>query len=805
MKNFKTTIICILSLAACSISGAALSLAQNSASANALEPAASLFLPNAYHQYLDLNAPTDVAVNEHYTAIADGNVIYVYDQADGVYREYVHSVNADPLKNNVTKLQFDEAGNLFFLDATYLYVLAPNSLDNPTPTVKNTSFPCTTFYLHENMLYFTDTKASTTQLSQLDLLTYDIDVTHAKTLKSDLSGKPTITVYENELYYTSSNNLRKIDLQAQDGQENSSTVAVFDNFSAFSSIRIVDGVFCCTSTNDPATFYAYDLAELGKTSIINETSLPPLNKTVGNFSALTVFDSVVYAVDGNSVREFSVTDQAFTDREIGNRSASINRINTAADVYLTDNLLLIADNGNQRISVLDVATGEFQTPIANDLTAKWIVSDGNTLLAADENQAILYSLQTETYGAKLAEFDDFIGNIIGAASVYGKYYLALDNYSHYLITTDENGAWQYTETKRAATRIPSLLTADAYGNLYVASGTKIHRYTETQFLSDSEDGKEVYGNLPQNATKISVDYEGNLYALIEGKLYKLDGETPTPYTLNQPLVYTKSNETTVTSFTFGIEENKTYVLYAENYMAQTPLLQLPTVKTISVNGADKSIFAKESASFSVVQTKPDALTVYFDVNTLEGAEVFPYLSYERRATPFTALKIGETDKHNALAIFNTETHEYQTCLVLKSQCSELPADEYRSDYETEKIGYLTNAVSLYKFPYLNPLLTAARLTADTQIILLGEIDKLDHPYYHVAYTDENGTYQTGFIPKAYVTDYSATTPIPEDVTYGSLAPNNDGIFRLAYLILGTVVICILTDILILKKRKDDNN
>ena len=799
--------ICILSLAACSITGAALSLTQKSVTANALEPtpATSLLLPNSYEQYLDLNAPTDVAVNEDYTAIADGNIIYVYDQADGVYREYVHSVNVDPLKNNVTKLQFDEAGNLYFLDATYLYILAPDSLDGPTPTVKNTLFPCTTFYLHDNMLYYTDTKASTTQLSQLDLLVHDIDVTHAKTLKSDLSGKPTLTVYENELYYTSSNNLRKIDLQAQDGQENSSTVAVFDNFSAFSSIRIVDGIFCCTSTNDPATFYAYDLAELGKTSIINESSLAPLNKTVGNFSALTVFGGAVYAVDGNSVREFSVIDQAFTDREIGNRSSSINRINTAADVYLANNLLLIADNGNQRISVLDTKTGEFQTPIENTLTAKRLVSDGNTLLVTTQDQAILYSLQAETYGAKLAEFDDFIGNIIGAASVYGKYYLALDNYSHYLISTDENGEWQYAETKRAATRIPTLLTADAYGNLYVASGTKIHRYTEAQFLSEYEDGEEVYGNLPQNATKISVDYEGNLYALIEGKLYKLDGETPTPYALNEPLVYTKSTQTTVTAFTFGIEENKTYVLYAENYMAQTSLLDLPTVKTIAVNGADESIFAKESATFSVVQTRPDALTVYFDINALEGAEAFPYLSYERRATPFTALKIGETDKHNALAIFNEETHEYQTCLVLKTQCSELPADEYRSDYESEKIGYLTNAVSLYKFPYLNPLLTAARLTADAQVVLLGEIDKLDHPYYHVAYVDENGAYQTGFIPKAYVTDFSATTPIPEDITYGSLVSNNDAIFRLAYLILGTVVICILVDILILKKRKDDND
>lgn len=797
--------ICILSLAACSISGAALSLVQKNLTANAFEPipAASLFLPDSYKQYLDLNAPTDVAVNEDYTAIADGNVIYVYDQADGVYREYVHNVNSDPLKNNVTKLQFDETGNLYFLDATYLYILAPNTLDEPTPTVKNTSFPCTTFYLHGDMLYFTDTKASTTQLSQLDLLAYDIDVTHAKTLKSDLSGKPTIAVYENELYYTSGNNLRKIDLQAQSAQDASSTVAVFDNFSAFSSIRIVNGVFCCTSTNDPATFYAYDLTELATTSIINENSLAPLNKTEGKFSALTVFDGAVYAVDGNSVREFNLTDCDFTDREIGNRSASVNRINDAADVCLVGNLLLIADNGNKRISVLDTATDNFQTPIENELIAERLVSDGNTLLVANQDQAILYSLQSETYGEKLAEFDDFIGNIVGAASVYGKYYLALDNYSHYLIGTDENGEWQYAETKRAATRIPSLLTADAYGNLYVASGAKIHRYTEAQFLSENEDGVEVYGNLPQNAKKISVDYEGNLYALIEGKLYKLDGETPTQYGLNDPLVYTASAQTTVTAFTFGIEENKTYVLYAENYMAQTALLNLPTVKTIAVNGADESIFAKESATFSVVQTQPDALTVYFDINALEGATEFPYLSFERRAMPFTALKIGETEKHNALAIFNEETHEYQTCLVLKTQCNELPAEEYRSDYDSEKTGYLTNAVFLYKFPYLNSLLTASRLNADMQITLLGEIDKLDHPYYHVAYVDENGVRQTGFIPKAYVTDFSATTPIPEQLTYGSLTSNNDSIFRLVYLILGTAVICILVDILILKKRKND--
>ena len=527
----------------------------------------------------------------------------------------------------------------------------------------------------------------------------------------------------------------------------------------------------------------------------------PLFKTQGSFSALSIFDGSVYAVDGNIIRRFNVTDLAFTGYEISNKSASQNRTNAVTDGYLVGNLLLLADDGNHRISICDTKSGDFLTPIQNAMHTNYLVSDGNTVLAANADKAILYSMQTETYGAILAEFDNFIGNVVGAASVYGKYYLALDNYCHYLVEADETGKWTCTETKRVATRQPSLLTSDVYGNLYVASGSKIHRYTEEQFLSIDQDGTEVYGNLPQATSKIMVDYAGSLYALIENNLYKLGQEQA--YPLSEPLVYTDT--ATLTSFTFGIENNETYLIYQENFAAKTTLLNLPTVKTIAVGETDDDIFAKESASFSVVQTKPDALVVYFDIHALQNAEVFPYVSYARRALPFTALKIGETETHNALAIFNESTHEYQTCLVLKTQCEELPAEEYRADYETEKIGYLSNAVSLYKFPYLNAMLTATRLNAGTEIVLLGEIDKLDHPYYHVAFVNENGARQTGFIPKAYVTLFNGAPPIPETEIYGTTEDNNDSIYRLCYLLLGTGVVCILVDLIILKKRKNDED
>ncbi|MBQ5929258.1 MAG: hypothetical protein IIX02_00530, partial [Clostridia bacterium] len=463
MRNFKIKIVCILALTACSLSGAALSLTQKSASAETQTAAQTkLLLPTSYEQYLDLTAPTDAAICEDYTAIADGNVIYVYDRKDGAYREYTHSVNTDPLKNNVTKLQFDQAGNLYFLDATYLYILDPDTLELPTPTVQNTSFPCTAFYLHKDMLYYTNVKPSHTQISKLDI-TSGIDVSKAETVINELRGKPTITIYEDELYYTEDNTISKFNFDTN----SIAPVAWLSQSKVLTSIQIVDGILCYTDSDK--NFLTYDLLEIS-TSTVAE----PLLKTAGKFSALTVYNGSVYAVDGNSIREFNAVNHSFTDYEIGNKSASAHRIDSATEVYLAGNLLLIADNGNKRISVLDTKTGEFLAPIQNTLTAKYLVADGNTVLVANQDQAILYSMQTETYGETLAKFDDFIGNIIGSASVYGSYYLALDNYCHYHIFADETGKWSCAETRRAATRTPSLLTADAYGNLYLASGSKIH-------------------------------------------------------------------------------------------------------------------------------------------------------------------------------------------------------------------------------------------------------------------------------------------------------------------------------------------
>lgn len=795
MKKIATKIAFALTLTALALSGTAFGFTQKTAAAQTENETAqtTLVAPTTYEQYLSLHEPSDVAVTNDYMAIADGNAIYVYDKKDELYRKYEHDFNkADPLKNNITKLQFDGDNRLYFLDATYLYVLDPNSLESETPTVTETKFPCSTFLLEGNTLYYTDVKTEA-QLSKIDLTNSEIDVSAAVTLVNKVSSKPTIAYWQNELYYTDGGkHLYKVNPESKE----KSFVAAFEN--EIVSMFIRDGIFLCSDIN--GNFFAYSLSDLSASH--DAGTLTPISKYDGGYSALALLGDYVYAVKDSSVRRYSVKTSSFTDYEICEASQSLHRINGGTETLLSNGFLYVADNGNDRISVYDTTQALFKLPIPSDVKSSYLAADEKTVLAANASEAVLYDLTPETYGTVLAEFNGFNGTVVGTANVYGKYYFATENNYYYVAErneTAENG-WSLTEIKKTSTRYAKLLTADAYGYLYVASGNSVYRYSEAEFLSKVAEGEEVCDSLPVKTEKILVDYAGSVYALCNNQVQKL-GNEGTAYPLNTPLVY--SETANVQSFTFGIEDNVTYLLYEENYIAKTTALELPTVKNIPVNGADEPIFNDSVSSFVAVRTKPDAMLVEIDISALEGATEFPYLAYNRSVESQTAIRIGQTDKHAVLALYNAKTKTYTFCLALQSDCTELTVSEYRTDYEEAQAGYLSNDVSLYKFPILSGLPTHARLLRNTELKVLGELISPDYAYYYVAYTDENGQEQTGYIPQAYVLSFDPTHPEPQEVTYGPNTWNVDAIWRLAYLILGTGAICILLDVLILRKRRDE--
>ena len=437
--------------------------------------------------------------------------------------------------------------------------------------------------------------------------------------------------------------------------------------------------------------------------------------------------------------------------------------------------------------------------VSNELTGeiRSITATDNTVLIATATEAHLYDVETGEY---LRSFYFENSELKGAVGSYGKYYFATSGNS-YSVASKNGEDWIHSAPVSKTGSAPTFLTADIYGDLYVARANEVYKFTQDDYTNREKSGERIC-TLPQDTKKIAVDYAGNVYALTDNEIVKIEKtQTQTHIPLTKNLVYSKTAPELI-SFVFGVEENETYLLYDGNYLVKTPDLQLPTVKTIAVENADEQIFDAESATFTVVETKPNSLLVAFDFTALKGAGYFPYQSLTRSENARKALKIGETDEYNVLAEFNETAKDYAVYLVKKSYCVSLDESEYLTRYDEEKYGYLTNAVHAYKFPYLTDLLTIDRLEKNAKIKLLGEIKDLDYDYYHIEYETENGV-KTGYVPKPYVTDFDGSIPSAEEHLLDDEPTNTDSIWRLAYLICGLGAICVLTDYLILRKKPKD--
>ena len=762
-----------------------------------------LVTPDSYQQYLPLTNPKDVSICDDYTAIADENKIYVYDALHAVYRTYTHLKNNEPTMNKVTKLQFADNGDLYFLDASsYLYRLTQSVLDSSTVAMdaENTGFACSTFLIEGNDLYFTNVTMST-HLSRTSLSS--LNASTAVNLVDDLDTETAIAYYEGYLYYTDRNMLRHISTQA-DGAEDKKVCYFPENLK---SIAIAADEFCLTDSD--GNFYAYNLTQLAFEGQADDVT-PIYADEHGGYGALTVYEDYAYVIHEQSVKQYALGER-FTQMEIGGASSSEHRLNGATDSYLLGDLLYVADTGNRRISVKSLASGN-TTTYATPEGATLVTANEHTFLAANETTAWLYSAT----GEALATYPTFNGKLVGIAAVYETYYLVTDTNYYYSISLrsveNDNGEpttkWMLNGVQKENNKTPKLLTADVYGNLYVASSNNVYRYHEEDFLLPTEYGTEICSAIPTAAKKLLVDYRENVYALYGNVLQRFTfGDKSAEFSLGKSLTYTQTIETPVTAIAFSVMENKAYIIYEGALCVQTADLSLPTVQTIETQGVGEKIFAKETAEFSIVETAANAFMVQFDLQTTQGAACFPYQSHGRHTQPKTALKIGETDEYAVLAYFNKATHNYENYLVLKRYITQKPTEEYLKKYspEEQSVGYLTNAVTLYKFPYLTDLLSVNRLAKNQAVTLIGEINELDYSYFEVLYKDEEGNEQIGFVPKTYVTPFDASPKPTTSTTHGDPTASQESIWRMTFLLLGTAAIGLLLDLLIFRgiNKKDD--
>ncbi len=215
----------------------------------------------------------------------------------------------------------------------------------------------------------------------------------------------------------------------------------------------------------------------------------------------------------------------------------------------------------------------------------------------------------------------------------------------------------------------------------------------------------------------------------------------------------------------------------------------PALSAIPVGNIKTEV---DEGNFEVVATNAASLLVEVDLNA-EGS-FLPCLSATRKER-LTALKIAETEYYALLSYRGKTENGYTAYLVDKRNVTPL-GEEYTPVYDEPKTGYLTNAVGLYKFPHLE-LPTTTTLPRGAEISLVGEVKGLSRAYYKVRYGEEEG-----YIPAEYIVEQAYPSLETERVELGNTT-DNDGVWRLVYILLGGAAICILVDFLILRKKPDD--
>lgn len=776
MKKIGWTICTYLACAAGAVALAAGSLClkiEANAENNGQE---TLLAPSTYQQFLALENPTDVAVCEDYTAIADGNVIYIYDAAENCYTQFTHEVDGQSdIQNVVQCLGYSASGKLYYADSSsgdnfYQY----NPEGEP---IKISAIACNTFVIDGETLYF----SSAAQVLHTTTLT---DHNASKVSLGVAAANTSLAFWKNELYFMYHGAVPTLcKIKPEMGLTTLKQVATFP--SPIAHIAIADDVLACTGAD--GTFYAYNLPSA------SETLLQVSDKT---YTALAAYGEYVYAVCEDSIRQFSTREHAFTPFEICQTSARENRLNGATEVLLVGDTLWIADVGNGRMSAYNTKTNAFIQTLDTDMVPLFLAGDGQTLLLANQTEARVYNVAQEGFGSLLGSFT-FESPLVGATNVYGKYYLTANNHFVHSLTKNEAGEYQLSTVEKAAAGFtPSLLTSDVHGNLYVLCGTKVLRFNESQFMSALDEGQEV-ATIEGEVQKLAVDFNRNVYTLSAGQLAAVGGSA-IPF---DTCVYTPT--VTLTSFAFGVEENATYLLVNGNHLVKSTRLNLPTMQTIAVNGADAPIFDAQSAPVQAVNVHTQSLLVQFNLNQLNGATYFPYVGYTRNSEAWTALKLGETAQYNLIAFFDEIAGVYNTYLVEKTSCTPLQNEEFLVAYDQGKTAWLSNDVHLYKFPYLTTLLTVDALPRGGQVTLLGEVNGLDNDYYLVSYTNENGETMQGYLPQSYAALYDAVTSPTTQTTVGETEKDADSVMRLIYLLLGFLVICILVDFLLLRKKEEE--
>ena len=694
---------------------------------------ASLFLPSSYEQYLELNAPKDIAIDDENIAIADGNHIYLCDRTQQEWRTYTNGID----HATFGKIQFAN-GILYFTDAAMkLHSLDPNAQEFD---VKDLSYNLANFIIAENQIYGTTTMTMTTSLYSLSL-DGSTEIPETQPLVSNLPAQLPMTYADGKLYYAVNNSIFPIDIETH--QAGTCFSLSTSNVVNANSIAFLDGYIYYTDTTG---FY-----RANTDPTIND-HVPETIITGEGFSALTVFNEKIYVLAKDAVREFDSDTMSFTSFEIASSSPSVNRLSGAVDTARAGDLLVTADAGNKRVSVCDFSTGKYFAIGCpdGDFSPEIVATDGS-VIAVVSGKTIYSCTYTGKDGMQFEAACEPAQNAIhGLACVYGEIYY---------VTGNAYGKVGGETVFHDIYGSPAALASDVYGDLFVVyeASREVVRFTEKEFCDAKAAGEKLSFTLPEDFACLRADYEGNLYYLCDGTLLRNDSEEVATVR-GSDYVYTMS-EDGPSAFALGYEDDTVYFLFGDYIVASARgALDIPTLDEIDAEGVYEQVFAPHGKENLFVDIPAETIGIRTDLSALreEDPACFPYAFYFRMQEDARGVLLAEKNGFALVVLYEigeTERDFTASLFRIDPEQDGLLVDESEYWTEGESTRYLTSDVSAYFYPCLPSALADARLLRGSRVKVLGAVRTIDqHDYALVEYETPAREVARGYVPVDYLTD-----------------------------------------------------
>ncbi len=756
MKARKTAAAALAASLICGIAalgGAQLSAAADSA-AGALTLStenAALFLPQSYEQYLPLDSPCDVAINDEYIAIADGSTLYLYDRAERTYFAY-ENTSTSGLNTTISKIQFAETGDLYFSDAS----LKLYRFDPVTREQESTGANSSSFLIQGNVLYNAYTSGQTT-LSRFTV-TEDGLADDEKAIENPPEGTTTPVMAYREGELLCGVGVSAYGFNTTNWSRSNYTLASEGTVTGLSALCAFEGVLYYASADG---IYRTD----GKGN--NELVLAG-----SGFKALTVYGEKIYCVQGSAVREISVEEGEFfyTDYEISAASSSRNRLSGAVDCVRAGNLLVTADAGNARVSVYNTAEETYSVVTCpnGDFSPAYVATDGETIAVSSEDKIYVFSYGDATTGEARLSVGGGV-HIRGLACVYGEVYYVTDGNVHGRIGGEETAS-------RGDLGTPVRLTCDIYGDLFVAySGGAVYAYGEEAFTDLSARPVLLTGiEYPSSASALRSDFEGNLYYTDGDTLYQWDKdecETEAIATVRGgQFIYGTQDSEIPLAFALGFEDEAVYFCFGSYTVVseEGALSVIPTLNEIATDGADEAAFLAHATDGLFVTVQGKSVGISTDLGLLKGSpSCFPYRGYFRTEEELDGVLLASTAEYSLVALYDGGTRTYSVSLF---RIDSVTAKESGFTEEGSGTYYLSNAVSGYCAPALIGELALTKLSRGEAVSVLGYVEAEDCRYAAVA--DRSGAV-AGYLPASYLTVIDLNGEIEDDYVLGVIKAGSE--------------------------------